>query len=82
LENWDRSAGFSASAIRYYERQSLLRPLRGLNSYWLYDEDAIKTLRFLQQAQNLGITLKEIKQLLELRRAGQRLRNAVRSLPR
>jgi DNA-binding transcriptional MerR regulator len=64
--------GFSASAIRYYERQGLLRPSRFLNGYRLYDEDAIKTLRFLGQAKTLGITLKEIGQLLQLTHHGRR----------
>ena len=74
--------GFSASAIRYYERRGLLRPSRLLNGYRGYDETAIKTLRFLRQAQTLGITLNEIKQLLELTRDGQRPCHGVRELAR
>ena len=53
--------GFSASAIRYYERLGLLRASRLPNGYRFYDEAAIKVLLFLRQAQTLGITLKEIK---------------------
>ena len=75
-----KRTGFSASAIRYYERQGLLRPSRLLNGYRVYDEDAVKALRFLCQAQTLGITLKEIKQLLELARSGRRPCKAVRQL--
>jgi len=75
-----KHTGFSASAIRYYERQGLLRPSRLLNGYRVYDEDAVKALRFLCQAQTLGITLKEIKQLLELARFGRRPCKAVRQL--
>jgi DNA-binding transcriptional MerR regulator len=74
--------GFSTSAIRYYERQGLLRPGRFLNGYRRYDEDTIKRLRFLQQAQSLGITLKEIGQLLELTNTGRRPCEAVRELAR
>src|SRR3974390_2695189 len=72
--------GFSTSAIRYYERQGLLRPSRLPTGYRLYDENAIKTLRFLRQAQNLGITLKEIGQLLDLTYRGRRPCKAVREL--
>ncbi len=72
--------GFSASAIRYYERQGLLRSSRLLNGYRLYGQDAIKTLRFLRQAQSLGITLKEIGQLLELTQHDRRPCKAVREL--
>jgi MerR family copper efflux transcriptional regulator len=77
-----KRTGFSASAIRYYERHGLLRPPRLLNGYRHYDEDAIKALRFVRQAQTLGVTLKEIKQLLELTRDGQRPCEAVRELAR
>ena len=73
-------AGVRTSAVRYYERQGLLRSSRLLNGYRVYDEDAIKELRFVRQAQTLGITLKEIKQLLELTRGGQRPCKAVREL--
>jgi MerR family copper efflux transcriptional regulator len=75
-----KRTGFSASAIRYYERQGLLRPSRLLNGYRLYGQDAIKTLRFLRRAQSLGITLKEIGQLLELAHHGRRPCKAVREL--
>ena len=75
-----RRTGLSASAIRYYERRGLLRPSRLLNGYRVYDEDTVKALRFLCQAQTLGITLKEIKQLLELTRFGLRPCKALRKL--
>ncbi len=77
-----KRTGLSASAIRYYERHGLLRPSRLLNGYRVYDEDAIKALRFLRHAQTLSITLKEIKQLLELARDGQRPCKGVRELAR
>jgi len=72
--------GFSASAIRYYERLGLLRSSRLPNGYRFYDEDVIKVLRFLRQAQTLGITLNEIAQLLELAHDGRRPCKAVRDL--
>jgi len=75
-----KRTGFSASAIRYYERRGLLRSSRLQNGYRVYDENSVKALRFLCQAQTLGITLKEIKQLLELTRDGQRPCKAVREL--
>ena len=77
-----KRTGFSASAIRYYERRGLLRPSRLLNGYRFYEEDTIKALRFLRQAKTLGITLNEMKQLLELTRNGQRPCQAVRELAR
>jgi DNA-binding transcriptional MerR regulator len=41
------------------------------NGYRLYDEDAAATLRFLRRAQSFGITLREIKQLIDLTQRGR-----------
>src|SRR5919108_5789926 len=66
-------AGLQPSAIRFYERRGMLRPaLRGANGYRFYSEDAVKLLLFVKRAQSLGITLKEIKPLLNLASQGQR----------
>jgi MerR family transcriptional regulator, copper efflux regulator len=77
-----KRTGLSTSAVRYYERQGLLRSSRLLNDYRVYEEDTINALRFVRQAQTLGFTLTEIKQLLELTRDGQRPCQAVRDLAR
>lgn len=62
-----RSVGVRTSAIRYYESQGIIRPaLRGVNGYRFYHDDAVKLLAFVKNAQSLGLTLKEIKSLLEL----------------
>jgi len=61
------------SAIRYYDRQGMLHPtIRGANGYRAYSDDAIKLLLFIKRAQSLGITLKEIKPLLNLASQGRR----------
>jgi DNA-binding transcriptional MerR regulator len=68
-----QGAGIRASAIRYYERQGMLPPtVRAANGYRLYADDAVRLLRFVKCAQALGITLKEIKPLLNLASQGQR----------
>jgi DNA-binding transcriptional MerR regulator len=67
-----KRAGVNPSVIRYYERQDLIRASRLSNGYRVYDEDSIRVSHFLREAQTLGITLKEVKQLLELTRDGQR----------
>ena len=62
-----RSVGLRASAIRYYESQGIIRPAaRGVNGYRFYHNEAIDLLDFVKRAQSLGLTLKEIKSLLEL----------------
>jgi DNA-binding transcriptional MerR regulator len=68
-----RQSGLNASAIRYYEARGLVRPAARLpNGYRLYDEDSAATLRFLRRAQGFGITLREIKQLIDLTQRGRK----------
>jgi len=60
-----RQVGVQPSAIRYYEAQGILRPAdRRPNGYRVYTDNAVKLLLFVKRAQALGITLKEIKPLL------------------
>jgi len=62
-----RSVGVRTSAIRYYESQGIIRPaVRGVNGYRFYRDEAVNLLAFIKRAQLLGLTLKEIKSLLEL----------------
>lgn len=77
-----KRTGLRASAIRYYEAHGLLRSHRLPNGYRIYDHDAIAALRFLRRAQGFGITLREIKQLLELSDRGQPPCARVRELAR
>ena len=54
--------------IRYYEQQGLiLKPARSAGNYRLYPADAVRRVRFIRRAQDLGFTLREIKELLALR---------------
>jgi DNA-binding transcriptional MerR regulator len=76
-----REAGLRPSAIRYYEAHGLVRPsLRLPNGYRLHDQHAAATLRFLRRAQGFGITLREIKQLIDLTQHGRKPCEHVRKL--
>ena len=67
-----QQVGVRPSAIRYYEGQKILKPpVRGANGYRFYTDEAVKLLRFVRRAQALGITLKEIKPLLDVATRGQ-----------
>jgi len=67
-----QQVGVRPSAIRYYEGQKILQPaVRGANGYRFYTDDAVKLLRFVRRAQALGITLREIKPLLDVATRGQ-----------
>lgn len=56
--------------IRYYERQGLLpKPPRSPSGYRLFPSESARRVRFIKRAQELGFSLKEIKELLALRAA-------------
>jgi len=58
-------AGVSVDALRYYERVKLLpRANRSSGGFRLFGLDAIERVQFIKQAQELGLTLDEIKGLL------------------
>ena len=64
-----RQAGVNAQTVRYYEREGLLpEPHRWPDSgYRDFDDEAVQRLRFIRSAKDLGFTLREIKDLLEMR---------------
>src|SRR5258707_15343419 len=58
-------AAVSVDALRYYERVKLLpRAKRSSGGFRLFGLDAIERVQFIKQAQELGLTLDEIKGLL------------------
>ncbi|WP_109125672.1 MerR family transcriptional regulator [Dyella sp. C11] len=62
-----RRVGVAIDTIRYYEREGLLpEPLRRASGYRTYDEGAVRQLRFIRRAKDLGFTLEEIRDLLAL----------------
>ena len=61
-------AGVNLQTLRYYERRGLLPDPRGRHSrYRDYEADAVQLVRFIKEAQELGFTLKEVGELIELR---------------
>ncbi len=66
-----RTVGVAADTVRYYERVGLLLPpARTAADHRRYDESAADRLRFIQGAQRLGLRLREIRTLLEVRDTG------------
>ena len=71
-------AGVSVQALRYYERRGLLRPVsRTTSGYREFGDDAVSVVRFIRRAQDLGFTLREIRDLLRLRKAAPQDRQRV-----
>lgn len=63
-----RAASVNVETIRYYERRGLLpEPPRRSSGYRQYPPDSVARLHFIKRAQDLGFSLKEIAELLELR---------------
>lgn len=63
--------GLTSDTIRYYERAGLLPPpARTPAGYRAYDASAVDRLQFIQGAQRLGLTLRDIRDLLAIRDTG------------
>ena len=63
-----KRADVSADTLRFYEDEGLLMPAKKSGAgYRLYGEDAMRRLDFIKHAQQCGMTLSEIRQLLELK---------------
>lgn len=75
------ATGLPAKTIRYYESEGLIdRPRRSAGNYRLYDERHVATLRFIQQARQLGFTVREVASLVALWRNKRRASADVRRL--
>lgn len=66
-----RAADVGVETVRYYQRRGLLpvpeRPLGGIRRY---DADALRQLRFVRAAQDLGFSLQDVAELLSLEEGG------------
>lgn len=61
------AAGVGVQTIRFYEREGLIdAPPRKSSGYRVYSEDAAVRIRFIRRAQELGFTLREIRELIAL----------------
>jgi len=63
-----KQAGVGVETIRFYEREGLLaEPERRRSGYRQYPREVVRRVRFIRHAKELGFTLKEIQELLDLR---------------
>ena len=62
-----RQGAVNVATVRFYEQQGLLlKPPRTAAGYRVFSEDWVRRVRFIKRAQELGFTLREIKELLAL----------------
>ena len=62
-----RDARVHVETVRYYEQRGLLKQPRRTGGWRRYDEEALRVLRFVKRAQELGFSLDEVHELLSLR---------------
>ena len=61
-------AGVGVETIRFYERRGLIKqpPRPQSGGFRFYGDEVVERIRFIRQAQELGFSLREIKELLSL----------------
>ncbi|KXI23209.1 MerR family transcriptional regulator [Photobacterium sanguinicancri] len=57
-------SGASPKAIRLYESRGLLLDIERRGKYRIYNNKDVKFVRLIKDAQTLGVTLSELKELL------------------
>ncbi|MCH7520476.1 MAG: MerR family transcriptional regulator [Candidatus Marinimicrobia bacterium] len=63
-----RKAGVNVETLRYYERRGLIpEPPRRDSGYRQYSQDDVARIQFIKRAKELGFTLQEVQELLDLR---------------
>ena len=76
-----KQAGVNAQTLRYYERRGLLpKPPRRGSGYREYPADAVRVVRFIKRAQELGFSLDEVEELVRLRGVRRGERQKVRAI--
>jgi MerR family mercuric resistance operon transcriptional regulator len=62
-----KAAGVNVETVRYYQRIGLItEPVKPAQGYRIYPEESLVRIKFIKRAQQLGFSLKEIEELLEL----------------
>lgn len=63
-----RETGLSVDTIRFYERERLLRrAARSSGGFRLFSQSDMADLAFIRNAQNLGFSLEEIRDLVDMK---------------
>lgn len=62
-----KASDVNVETIRFYERKGILKQPKKLGTFRHYPEDYIAKVQFIKRSQELGFTLKEARELLDLR---------------
>jgi DNA-binding transcriptional MerR regulator len=63
-------AGVTVKAVRYYESQGLLKPVREANGYRTYTDQDVMVVREVKALLSLGLTAEQTYPFIECLRAG------------
>ncbi|MCA9668194.1 MAG: Cu(I)-responsive transcriptional regulator [Myxococcales bacterium] len=75
------ATGVSAKTIRYYEQSGLIKkPTREHNGYRVYSQRDVEILRFVHRARELGFSVADVSELLDLWRNRRRASGDVKAL--
>ena len=58
-------SGFPPSALRFYEREGLLRTTRTLGGQRRYERSVLRRLAFIRAARTIGVSLDEVREGLD-----------------
>lgn len=62
-----RHSGVNSETIRYYEKKGLMpNPPRSAGGHRIYDQSHLKRLSFIRRTRELGFTIREVRDLLDL----------------
>lgn len=61
------ASGVNVETVRFYERKGILRQPKKQGAFRHYPEEYIARILFVKRSQELGFTLKETKDLLDLK---------------
>lgn len=61
------AAFVGVETIRFYERKELIKQPHKRGAFRYYSFELVERIKFIKRAQELGFTLKEVKELLELK---------------
>ncbi len=67
IGNLASACGVNIETIRYYQRLGLIsEPPKPVSGYRVYTQETVTRVRFIKRAQQLGFSLQEIDELLQL----------------
>jgi MerR family mercuric resistance operon transcriptional regulator len=76
-----KSVGVPTTTVRFYERAGLLRPShRSAGNYREYTDESVQRLRFIKSSQSVGLSVKDVKDLLAVTDADDSPCDEVQSL--